>query len=88
MTFLAFLFAVVFSALIGQAVLFHLYRNYPVSEVAPWTLLVPFFAGISAVWVYGESVTTSLLVGGAVVVLGVWIQQGSEGRQVKGRPPL
>jgi O-acetylserine/cysteine efflux transporter len=78
----------VFSALIGQAVLFHLYRNYPVSEVAPWTLLVPLFAGISAIAVYDETVSASLLLGGAVVILGVWIQQGGSGRAAKDSAPV
>ena len=84
----AFLFTVVFSALIGQAVLFHLYRNYSVSEVAPWTLLVPLFAGISAIVVYDETMSASLLLGGAVVILGVWIQQGGSGRAVKDSAPV
>jgi len=75
---LAFLFTAVFSALIGQAVLFHLYRNYPVSDVAPWTLFIPFFAGLSAILVYGESLPLSLVVGGAVVIVGVWIQQSGD----------
>jgi O-acetylserine/cysteine efflux transporter len=84
----AFLFTVVFSALIGQTVLFHLYRNYPVSEVAPWTLLVPLFAGISSIAVYGETLPASLLLGGAVVILGVWIQQSGGGRAAKGAAPV
>jgi len=84
---LAFLFTVVFSALIGQAVLFHLYRNYPVANVAPWMLLVPFFAGLSSILVYKESLSASLLLGGAVVILGVWIQQsGGGGSAVPGGP--
>ena len=75
---LALLFAVVFSALFGQAVLFNLYRKYPVSEVAPWTLFVPFFAGLSAVLFYGEAISLSLLLGGAIVLFGVWLQQRSD----------
>ena len=85
---LAFLFAAVFSALIGQAVLFHLYRNYPVSDVAPWTLFIPFFAGLSAILVYGESMSFSLLLGGAVVILGVWIQQSTDDKTAKGTPTI
>jgi len=78
---LALLFAVVFSALFGQAVLFKLYRNYPVSEVAPWTLLIPVFAGLSSILVYGESMSISLVLGGSVILVGVWFQQGGTGRQ-------
>ncbi len=78
---LALLFAVVFSALLGQAVLFHLYRKYPVSEVAPWVLFIPFFTGLSAILVYGESISLSLLLGGAIVLMGVWVQHSSKGRK-------
>jgi O-acetylserine/cysteine efflux transporter len=83
---LAFLFAVVFSALIGQAVLFSLYRKYPVSDVAPWVLLIPFFAGLSSILVYGESISLSLFLGGAIVLLGVWVQQSSDGRTARDTP--
>ncbi len=76
---LAFLFSVVLSALIGQAVLFYLYRKYPVSDVAPWALLIPLFAGVSSILVYGESISLSLVVGGAIVIVGVWIQQSGDG---------
>jgi drug/metabolite transporter (DMT)-like permease len=82
------LFAVVFSALLGQFVLLKLYRIYPVTEVAPWMLLVPFFAGLSAIMVYGESISYSLFLGGAIVLFGVWIQQSRSGRTPGGAPPI
>jgi O-acetylserine/cysteine efflux transporter len=81
---LALLFAVVFSALFGQAVLFSLYRRYPVSDVATWALLIPFFAGLSSILVYGESISLSLFLGGAIVLLGVWVQQRSDNKTAKG----
>ncbi len=83
---LALLFAVVFSALLGQAVLFSLYRRYPVSEVAPWVLLIPLFAGLSSILVYGESISLSLFLGGAIILFGVWIQQGSSSRTPRSTP--
>jgi len=85
---LAFLFAAVFSALIGQAVLFSLYRRYAVSDVAPWTLFIPFFAGLSSVLIFGESISLSLFLGGAIVLYGVWIQQRSDGGTSKDVPTL
>jgi O-acetylserine/cysteine efflux transporter len=85
---LAFLFTAVFSALIGQAVLFYLYRKYPVSDVAPWALFIPLFAGLFSVLVYGESISHSLVLGGAIVIVGVWIQQSSERRKTKGAPGI
>jgi len=72
---LALAYSIVFSALLGQAVLFSLYRIYPVSEVAPYTLFVPVFAGLFSVWIFGEKLSLGLVAGGAVVLLGVWIQQ-------------
>ena len=83
---LALLFAVVFSALIGHAVLFNLYRRYPVSEVAPWALFIPFFAGLSSILVYGETISLSLFLGGAIVLFGVWVQQSSDRTTAKGPP--
>jgi O-acetylserine/cysteine efflux transporter len=71
----ALVFVALLSALLGQAVLFRLYRLYPVSDVAPWVLLVPLFAGISSIWLYNEQITLTLVVGGGIVLAGVWIQQ-------------
>jgi O-acetylserine/cysteine efflux transporter len=85
---LALLFAVVFSALIGQAVLFSLYRRYPVSDVAPWALFIPFFAGLSSILVYGESISLSLFLGGAIVLFGVWVQLSKDGRKARAATPF
>lgn len=85
---LAFLFSAVFSALMGQAVLFYLYRKYPVSDVAPWVLFVPMFAALSSVLVYGESIPLSLILGGAIIILGAWVQQSGEGRPARDTPTL
>ena len=71
---LAFLFAVVLSGILGQAALFYLYGKYPVSNVAPWLLLVPLFVGFYSILMYGESISFSLLLGGVIVLLGVWVQ--------------
>ncbi len=82
---LALLFAVVLSGLLGQAVLFYLYGKYPVSDVAPWALLVPLFAGFSSILIYQESLSLSLMLGGAIVLLGVWVQ-GRGARTAMDRP--
>ena len=83
---LALLFAAVLAALLGQAVLFSLYRRYPVSVVAPWVLLIPIFAALSSVLVFGESVSTHLVLGGSIVLVGVWLQQRSD-RKASGLTP-
>jgi O-acetylserine/cysteine efflux transporter len=77
---LALLFTVILSGLLGQAVLFILYRKYPVADVIPWALFIPVFAGSFAVLVYGESISLSLVIGGAIIIAGVWVQQKSEFR--------
>jgi O-acetylserine/cysteine efflux transporter len=71
---LAAFFALMISALMGQGVLFSLYRIYPISTVAPFTLLIPVFTALFAILIYGESLQARLLLGGAVVLAGVWIQ--------------
>jgi O-acetylserine/cysteine efflux transporter len=77
---LALLFTIVVAGLFGQAVLFNLYRKYPVADVAPWALLIPVFAGVSSILVYDESISISLFLGGVIILFGVWIQQHSGGR--------
>ena len=85
---LAVVFALIVSAMLGQAVLLSLYRIYPISDVAPYTLLIPVFAALFAVLIYGESLAVSLLLGGAIVLAGVWIQQASssDGSKQEGFP--
>lgn len=80
---LAFLFAVIISGLLGQAALFYLYGKYPVSNVAPLALLIPFFTGLFSILIYGESITFSLMLGGAIVLFGVWVQQRGSRRNNK-----
>ena len=82
----ALLFSVIFAALFGQAVLFKLYRAYPVSVVVPWALLIPVFAAISSVIFYSESISLSLVTGGSVILVGVWVQQIGIGRARRGTP--
>ncbi len=80
---LAFLFAVIISGLLGQAALFYLYGKYPVSSVAPLALLIPLFTGLFSILIYGESITFSLMLGGAIVLFGVWVQQRGSRRNNK-----
>jgi len=72
---MALVFAILISALLGQAVVLFLYRAYPISDVVPFVLLTPVFAAVFAILVYGESIGLKLLTGGVLVLAGVWIQQ-------------
>lgn len=74
---MALMFTVILAGLLGQAVLLHLYRIYRVADVVPWTLFVPVFAGLSSVWIYGEVITAPLVIGGSVVLFGVWLQHSA-----------
>jgi len=67
-------------------VLFKLYRAYPVSVVVPWALLIPVFAAISSVIFYSESISLSLVTGGSVILVGVWVQQIGIKRGRRGTP--
>jgi O-acetylserine/cysteine efflux transporter len=72
---LALVFSALISALLGQAVLFFLYRAYPVSDVAPYFLIVPIFAALFSVLLLHERISPGLAIGGVVILLGVWLQQ-------------
>jgi O-acetylserine/cysteine efflux transporter len=73
----ALVYAVLISALLGQAVLFFLYRKYPVADVAPYVLFIPVFAALFSILVYQEHIGLHVVLGGSAVLLGVWIQQGA-----------
>jgi len=73
---LAFLSVVIVSGMLGQGFLFHLYGKYPVTSVAPWMLLIPVFAGMFSVLFHYETISSNLVVGGVVILFGVWLQQG------------
>lgn len=75
----ALAFSVLISAMLGQAVLFLLYRTYPVSDVAPYILFVPIFAALFSVLLFDEHISVGLAVGGAVILFGVWLQQTRKG---------
>ncbi len=72
---MALAFAILISALLGQAVVLSLYRVYPISDVVPFVLLTPAFTALFAILIYDESIGLKLLIGGVLVLAGVWIQQ-------------
>lgn len=50
-----------------------LVARYPVSQVVPWTLLLPLFGVIGGIIFFDEALTKAVIVGGGLVVVGVSI---------------
>ena len=50
-----------------------LMAQHPVSKVIPWTLLIPAVAVATAVIFLGEEITTPIIIGGSLTILGVAI---------------
>jgi O-acetylserine/cysteine efflux transporter len=69
----AVLMAALGSSLIGQSGFFYLLKRYPVSSVAPLTVLSTVFGMIAGVLFNHDVLTTRMLIGGALTLTGVVI---------------
>ncbi|MFT5116376.1 MAG: O-acetylserine/cysteine efflux transporter [Parasphingorhabdus sp.] len=56
---------------IGYGIFYTLLRQFPVSHVMPYLLLLPVAGVIGSVTILGETLTENLLIGGAIVIGGV-----------------
>jgi O-acetylserine/cysteine efflux transporter len=69
--------AVAFTAILGSLVahtgFYHLVQRYPVTSVAPLTVLSPVFSVIFGVTLLGDQLTPRILAGGSLTLLGVLI---------------
>jgi O-acetylserine/cysteine efflux transporter len=72
---LCLLFTILGSGLLAFHIWYDLINRYPVSMLAPLTLLSPVFAVISAVGLLGERLTGPLVLGGLLTLLGVALVQ-------------
>jgi O-acetylserine/cysteine efflux transporter len=61
------------SSLVAHTGYYHLIQRYPVSSIAPLTVLSPLFSVIFSITLLDTAVTARLLVGGLVTLLGVLI---------------
>ena len=50
-----------------------LLADHPMSEIVPWTLLIPVAAVAMAVLILGETLTSAMVLGGALTIIGVGI---------------
>jgi O-acetylserine/cysteine efflux transporter len=69
----ALAYTVFASSLVAHTGYFHLIRRYPVSSVAPLTVLSPLFSVCSGAVLLGERLTTRIVTGGLCTLAGVLI---------------
>lgn len=69
----AVLYTVVFASLFAHTCFFYLVQRYPVTSVAPLTVLSPVFSVIFGLTLLGDTLTPRLALGGVCTLLGVLI---------------
>ena len=67
------LFMAVMVTIVSYAVWYRLLRRYTVNQTMPFTLLVPVFGVLFAVWLLDEPLSLHVLIGGAATIAGVGI---------------
>ena len=72
-TFLALVFSALFSY-VGFIIWNYLLRIYRVNQVAPFGMLIPIATLASSYVLLGETTDSTALWGGALTILGVWVQ--------------
>jgi O-acetylserine/cysteine efflux transporter len=73
-----FLYAALFGVLIPHVILHYLIKTYDVCKISVFSLLVPFFTAIGGVVFFGEKITLLLAIGGALLIIGIYITQFSK----------
>ncbi|MCC7259942.1 MAG: EamA family transporter [Alphaproteobacteria bacterium] len=66
-------YSVIFSTIVAYGLWYRLLSYHPVTQVAPFNLLVPVFGVTSGVLVLGEPLTWQIMVGGLITMAGVAI---------------
>ena len=61
------------SSLIAHTTWYYLIGRYPVTGLAPITLLTPIFGVAFSVALLGDHLTSRMILGGAITLLGVFI---------------
>ena len=69
----ALVYAAVLSSLFAHTVYFFLVQRYPVTSIAPLTVLSPVFSVIFGVLLLGDALTPRITLGGVLTLLGVLI---------------
>lgn len=67
------LFTALGSMILGYGAWYYLLRHHPISLIAPFQLLVPFFGVAMSVMMFNETLASAFMLGGALTMLGVGI---------------
>lgn len=70
---LGLLYLVSFSTILSQSIWYKLLQQFELNQIAPYTLLVPFFGIISATIFLGEDMNLPILIGGLFTIAGVGV---------------
>lgn len=77
----AVIYSAVVSSVVAHAINFYLIQRYPVSTVAPYSLLAPVIGVLTSVWLLGEALTWQLVLGGTITLAGVLLITLRSGRK-------
>jgi len=66
-------YTVLISTIIAHSWWYLLLQSYPVSYVAPYSLMTPIAGALFALWFFGEQITWEIIVGGLITLIGVGI---------------
>ena len=67
----AIVYLAVFMTAISYGIFYRLLARFPISQVMPYLLLLPVVGVLSSVLLLGETLTTSVIIGGIIVIVGV-----------------
>jgi len=81
----ALLYSAVMSSLVAHTAYFALVRRYPVSSVAPVTVLTPLFSVLFSVLLLGDVMDVRMIVGGLLTLAGVTVILAREQRGAASR---
>jgi len=68
---IALFYIVLICSFVSHSLWFYLLKKYPISKVAPFTLLSPVFGCVITALVFNEIIENSTILGGIIVILGL-----------------
>jgi O-acetylserine/cysteine efflux transporter len=70
---LGIVYSVLFSTLVAYGLWYYLLSKHQVSQVVPFSLLIPFFGIGASMWLLGDGLTWQIVAGGALTMAGVGV---------------